>query len=117
MAGYIAVSFLKKYRKLCKNPQLRSKQHVFVCVLMGMKATDQCSVVYYLWLGQRSPLPLEIFYSITHSTTSTPPGPLSGYSCLIPRPLPTEPGNEAKDIVQYANFCSFVPIPEGRGGP
>ena len=42
MVGCVAVSLLKKYRKPSKNPWLQSKWHMFVCVLMGIKAADQC---------------------------------------------------------------------------
>ena len=41
MAGYVAVSLLKKYRKPSKNPRLQAKRDMFVHVLMGMKAADQ----------------------------------------------------------------------------
>ena len=32
MSGYVAVSLLKKYRKLTKHPQLKVKRALFVCV-------------------------------------------------------------------------------------
>ena len=56
MAGYIAVKLMKKFRKYCKNPTLRSKHELFLCILKKMKAKDQPgepeSVLDYttLWL-------------------------------------------------------------------
>ena len=41
MAGYVAVSLLKKYKKPAKNPQLKMKRKLFVKVLTRMKAVDQ----------------------------------------------------------------------------
>ena len=41
MAGYVAVSLLKKYRKPSKHPQVQLKRTLFVHVLIGMRAVDQ----------------------------------------------------------------------------
>ena len=41
MAGYVAVSLLKKYRKPSKHPQVQLKRTLFVRVLIGMRAVDQ----------------------------------------------------------------------------
>ena len=41
MAGYVAISLLKKYQKPSKHPQLKVKRKIFVDILTGMKAMDQ----------------------------------------------------------------------------
>ena len=41
MSGFVAVSLLKKYRKPTKQPKLKVKRALFVCVLSRMKAVDQ----------------------------------------------------------------------------
>lgn len=41
MAGYVAVSLLKKARKTSKNPALQIKRRLFVRVLQSMKAVQQ----------------------------------------------------------------------------
>lgn len=45
MAGYVAVSLLKRYNKPTKHVQLKIKRNYFVQVLKGMKATDQPEMV------------------------------------------------------------------------
>lgn len=41
MAGYVAVSLLKKIKKPSKHPQLKGKRNLFVRVLTRMKAVNQ----------------------------------------------------------------------------
>lgn len=45
MAGYVAVSLLKKYNKPTRHAQLKMKRNYFVRVLKGMKATGQPEVI------------------------------------------------------------------------
>ena len=41
MAGYVAISLLKRFRKPTRHPQLKPKRNLFVRVLQGMRAADQ----------------------------------------------------------------------------
>ena len=41
MAGFVAVSLLKRYKNPTKHPKLKSKRELFVWTLTQMRASDQ----------------------------------------------------------------------------
>ena len=41
MAGYVAVTLLKRYKKPTKHPNLKTKRELFVCILTQMRAYNQ----------------------------------------------------------------------------